>query len=316
MAHILKNKNLEIHIDLPLEKYNFSRFDWTGKIVKVKFQNIHLSTNERTDSLNEHYLGKGFYNEFGIDSALGFNETDVGGWFHKIGVGLLKKDDNQYLFNKNYEIKPAEFKVVAKSNKIIISCKSDTVCGYSYLLKKEIELHDSSFTIKYYLENTGKKDIITDEYVHNFIAIKKDLMGPNYLLNFPFKLKPALFNKTVNPERKIDIGPNEISFSSSPNEQFFFSNISGNENNNAAWELINLKSKIGISETGSFQTNKVNLWGAKHVISPELFFNISIKPLFKYFSFKFAVSFNRISFSVFLYKRFSCSVELYGSFIT
>ena len=42
MAHILKNKNLEIHIDLPGENYNLSRFDWTGKIVKVKFQNIYL----------------------------------------------------------------------------------------------------------------------------------------------------------------------------------------------------------------------------------------------------------------------------------
>ena len=40
---------------------------------------------------------------------------------------------------------------------------------------------------------------------------------------------------------------------------------------------MNIKSKIGISETGSFQTNKVNLWGWEHVISPELFFNIFIK---------------------------------------
>ena len=98
------------------------------------------------------------------------------------------------------------------------------------------------------------------------------------MLKFPFKLKPALFNKTVNPEQKVDIGHNKIRFSSSPNEQFFFSNISGNENNNAAWELINSKNGIGISEIGSFQTNKVNLWGWKHVISPELFFNIFIKP--------------------------------------
>ena len=36
MAHILKNENLELHIDTPFENYNFSRFDWTGKIIKVK----------------------------------------------------------------------------------------------------------------------------------------------------------------------------------------------------------------------------------------------------------------------------------------
>ena len=278
MAHILKNKNLEIHVDLPLENYNFSRFDWTGKIVEVKFRNIQLSSVESTDCKNEHYFGKGFYNEFGIDTALGFDEADIGGWFHKIGVGLLKKDDTQYLFNKNYEIKPAEFKIISESNKLLISCKSKNINGYSYLLKKEIELHESSFTIKYFLQNTGEKDIITNEYVHNFTAINKELIGNNYILKFPFQLKPELFGETVNPERKVDIGQNEIKFNSSPNEQFFFSNLNGNENVDAQWELINLASKIGIRETGSFQTKKVNLWGSKHVISPELFFNIFIKP--------------------------------------
>ena len=33
-----------------------------------------------------------------------------------------------------------------------------------------------------------------------------------------------------------------------------------------------------MSETGSFQTNRINLWGWKHVISPELYFDISIRP--------------------------------------
>jgi len=278
MTHILKNEDLEIHVDEPLENYKFSRFDWTGKIVKVKFQNIQVSSDESTDCENEDYFGKGFYNEFGIETAIGFDETDIGGWFHKIGVGLLKKDDSQYLFNKKYEIKPAEFDISSEANKLLFSCRSKTVNGYSYLLRKEIELHPSSFTITYYLENTGKKDIITNEYVHNFTAINKDLIGSNYILKFPFQLKPQLFAETVNSEQKVDIGLNEIKFNGSPKEEFFFSNLTGNEQVNAKWELINLESNIGISETGSFQTAKVNLWGCEHVISPELFFNIFLKP--------------------------------------
>jgi hypothetical protein len=278
MAHVLKNKNLEIQIDLPSENYNFSRFDWTGKIVDVKFQNIQLSSVERIDCQNANCFGKGFYNEFGIDTALGFDETDIGGWFHKIGVGLLKKDEPQYLFSKTYEIKPAEFKIISDANRILISCKSKAINGYSYFLRKEIELYESSFTIKYYLQNTGEKDIITNEYVHNFTAINNDLIGSNYTLNFSFQLKPELFEETVNPELKVDIGQNEIKFNGTPKDPFFFSNLTGGENVDAEWELINLESKIGIRETGSFQTNKVNLWGWKHVISPELFFHIFIKP--------------------------------------
>ncbi len=279
MGHILKNKNLEIQIDLPLENYNFSRFDWTGKIVNVKFQNILLSSVERTDCEDEHLFGKGFYNEFGIDNALGFEETKTGDWFHKIGIGLLKKHDQQpYLFSKNYEVKPADFEIKTESNRIIIICKSEAVNGYSYLLKKEIELLESGFIFKYELQNTGEKNIITNEYGHNFAAINKDQIGSNYILKFPFQLRPQLFGETVNPEQKVDIKQNEITFNNFLEEEFFFSNLSGNEKAEANWELINLKSKIGMSETGSFQTNRINLWGWKHVISPELFFDISIKP--------------------------------------
>ena len=278
MAHILKNEQLEVHIDLPGENYNFSRFDWTGKIIKVTYKNIDFAGIERTDCDNEHHFGKGLYNEFGIDTALGFNEAEIGGWFHKIGVGLLKKEDDDYLFNKNYEIKPAEFKITTQSNKIVITCTSATMNGYSYILKKEIALHATHFTITYYLQNTGEKDISTDEYVHNFMAINNDLIGENYILKFPFQLKPQLFGDTVNPEQKVAIGKSAIKFNSTPNEQFFFSNLSGTKKVAATWKLIHLKSTIGISETGSFQTNKVNLWGWKHVISPELFYTIHITP--------------------------------------
>ena len=278
MTHILKNKNLEIKIDLPLENYNFSRFDWTGKIADVKFKNIQLATVERTDGLNENSLGKGFYNEFGIDTALGFDDTEIGGWFHKIGVGLLKKEDSQYLFSKNYEVKPAEFKINVESDRILIRCKSEVSNGYAYLLQKEIHLAESGFTLKYYLQNTGEKEFSTDEYVHNFTAINNDLIGSKYVLKFPFQLKPESFGEAVNPELKVAIGQNEIKFKGTPEQQFFFSNLSGDKNVDASWQLINLESKIAISESGSFQTNKVNLWGWKHVICPELFYKINLKP--------------------------------------
>ncbi len=278
MAYILKSKNLEIYIDAPFENYKLSRFDWTGKITKVKFQNIQVSSVETTDCKNEHILGKGFYNEFGINSALGFNETKIGDWFHKIGIGLLKKEDSLYKFNKNYKIKPADFKITKELNKVIFSCKSASINGYSYVLKKEIEVLDSGFNINYFLQNTGEKDIITTEYVHNFTSINKEEIGSNYVLKFPFQIKPALFEETVNPEKKVVIKLKKIKFNGSPKEQFFFSNLNGNEPVTAQWELINLKNNIGISETSNFKTTNVNLWGWQHVICPELFYNIHLKP--------------------------------------
>jgi len=278
MPHILKNDQLEVHIDLPGENYSFSRFDQTGKITEVTFQAIRVSTNELTDTTDENLFGKAFYNEFGIDTALGFDEAKIGGWFHKIGVGLLEKDDEAYFFHKSYKIKPAEFEVTGETDMLKMTCRSQQISGYAYVLEKEIGLQDSSFMLKYRLHNTGEKDIVTDEYVHNFTAINDALMGPGYKLNFPFPLNKDKFDAIVNPEDALNIGQQDFSFSGSPSEQFFFSNLTGGKSISAKWELRNLKSKIGISETGSFKTSKINLWGWKHVISPELFFHIDIKP--------------------------------------
>jgi hypothetical protein len=278
MAHLLKNKNLELHFDLPNENYNASRFDWTGKITQVKFQNRPLSIAERNDIVNDVALGKGFYNEFGIDTALGFEQATIGGWFHKIGVGLLQKDAEEYLFYKAYKIRPAKFQVRPAPNKIIISCTSDAINGYAYVLKKEIALQESGFSIDYQLVNTGEKVIRTDEYVHNFMALNNALMESDYELKFPFQLRPERFKETVNSEQQVALGSNSVGFNGTPKEQFFFSNLSGGESVEASWELVNHRHKLGMSETGNFKTSKVNLWGWKHVISPELFFQIFIPP--------------------------------------
>ena len=278
MTHILRSKNLEIHIDVPLRNYNLSRFDWTGKITTVKYKNIHVTGVEKTTDASGNDYGKGLYNEFGIDTAIGFDETKEGDWFHKIGIGILKKDDGPYRFSKSYDIQPALFKVVKKNGKISIDCRSQMVNGYAYELKKEIEVSENGFVIKYVLRNTGEKKIKTSEYTHNFLAINNDSMGSNYILKFPFQIKPELFDETVNPEDKVEVGTKEISFNATPNEQFFFSHLNGNEEVIAGWELINTKNNIGISEKGDFKTSKVNLWGAKHVISPELFFEINVDP--------------------------------------
>ena len=278
MTHIIKNNTLEVAIDTPLENYKGSRFDWSGKISSIKFENLPLTTIEDTSSKDVNFLGKGLYNEFGITSPVGYNETPMGGWFHKIGIGLLKKEHKDYLFHRNHLIKPARFDIAYEDQKIIIICKSELVNGYSYILKKEISIFENSFTINYFLHNTGEKKIITDEYVHNFMAINNALIGKDYTLKFPFQIDSTLFDETVNSENKVEIGSDTVTFREAPKKQFFFSNLTGGKDLEAGWTLINLKANLGIKEKGNFKTDKINLWGWRHVISPELFFKISVDP--------------------------------------
>ena len=278
MAHILKSNSLKVAIDLPLENYKGSRFDWSGKISSIRFKDLPLTTVEDTIPKDVNFLGKGLYNEFGITNPVGYNETPKGGWFHKIGVGLLKKEHKQYLFHRKHVIRPAHFDITYEDRKIIIICKSELLNGYSYILKKEISISENSFTINYFLHNTGEKKIITDEYVHNFMAINNALIGKDYTLKFPFQIDSTLFDETVNSENKVEIGSDNITFRETPKKQFFFSNLTGGKELQAEWMLTNLKTEVGIKEIGNFKTNKINLWGWGHVISPELFFKISVDP--------------------------------------
>ena len=276
MPQLLKNNQLVLLVDLPSENYCFSRFDWTGKITTLKYKGLFVTGSETNEGDPTHVLGKGFYNEFGIESPLGFSETPIGGWFHKIGVGLLKKEDSLYQPGKKYQIKPATFKISQGLNRIFIRCTSEAINGYSYVLEKNILLLENGFRIDYKLQNNGTKKIVTDEYVHNFMAIDKDPIGRNYSLEFPFQLQPTHFIETVNPEQKVQFGDSKITFTDTIDETFFFSNLSGANRVRAQWKLKNRKNKLTIRETGNFKTNKVNLWGTKHVMSPELFFGIDL----------------------------------------
>ena len=88
---------------------------------------------------------------------------------------------------------------------------------------------------------------------------------------------PEDFDEVVNTENKILIESRNVGFNSTPEDPFFFSNVSGDQKVPAEWSLMHEVSRVQISEKGDFTTDKINLWGWKHVICPELFFEIFLK---------------------------------------
>ncbi len=273
----LRNKTITLEIDSSNENYTGSRFDCTGKIAALSFKGRPVYGLEKLDPKETNDFGKAFYNEFGIDTALGFQEAEIGGWFHKIGVGMLKKKNNTYAFSDTYEIEPASFKEYHTADSIEVWCDAPLVNGYSYRFKKKIELSEKGFVVRYELINTGTKPLLTDEYCHNFLAIDTEDMGPNYTMKLPFQLAPEQFEEQVNPDGVVRFDRNTLSFSNTPKGDFFFSNLTLGKQESATWRLWNKKASLGIQETGNFKTDKINLWGCAHVISPELFYKINLQ---------------------------------------
>lgn len=275
---VLKNDRLELHIDLPGSGYHFSRFDHTGKITLLRYKNMLLTGSESPDQPDSDTMGKGFYNEFGIFEAIGFDSIREGDWFPKIGVGLLQKNSPNYRFNEAYIIQPADFTVIPGEDHLILSCSSRSVSGYAYHLEKEIRLQENGFIIRYRLHNTGTKIIQTQEYTHNFISLNSRFTGPDYRLILPMIAATLSPGNQVNPEGLVHIGTKDITFSGKPEQQFYFGDITAGTEVPAGWELQNTADGIGIRENGNFMTRLINLWGSGHVISPEVFIDLSLKP--------------------------------------
>jgi hypothetical protein len=273
----LKNDIITLQVELPQEGYSFPRFDQTGKISSVTFKGMPISGVEKPGATGKHG-GRGLFNEFGIDGPLGFAETKIGDWCHKIGVGLLQKVSANYHFLNDYKIQPCDFAISHTDNSVRLTCNGPLKSGYGYVLNKEIIVQKSGFDINYQLKNIGQKAIKTTEYGHNFLVINNNAIGPDYSVRLPFIIKRLPAAESVNPEQKILLGQSEIMFTDMITKEFFFEDLSGGELALAQWELRDLENKISISETCSAKLHCANLWGNAHVVCPELFINVDVAP--------------------------------------
>jgi hypothetical protein len=224
--------------------------------------------------------GQGLYNEFGITRPIGYEDCGVGEKFPKPGVGLLTRTGNvPYRFFEKYEVEP--FGIVIERGKewIKYTVLPEDCRGYSTKGIKKIALSGSSFTIDYELENTGTKHIRTNEYCHNFIAVNGSDIDEQYVLRIPCGIiEPASMTENVNPENAAVLGKNSVQFNCSPSLDFFFSPLTAFHENGGEWEITHKGIGVGMRENTDFKPEMMNLWGTKHVISPELFIKIDLGP--------------------------------------
>jgi hypothetical protein len=280
MTIVLKNKRLRIDIDEPGENYKFARFDHTGNIVQVILDDKHsFCANEIINGFNKDKNGQGFYNEFGISDPVGYDDCPVGGQFPKIGVGLLlKPDEKPYYFLTDYEILPFKVNIIKDDEWVEFTSNPNNSRGYEVRYKKLIKLAENSFTIHYELQNTGSKPFNTSEYCHNFVAINNSHVDENYTLKFPFKLDKSVTEEYVNEENAIVFKDKRMKFEATPEQPFFFSHLEYDKELKGIWEITNDKYGVGVKETTDFVPCKINVWGWKHVISPELFYKVTLNP--------------------------------------
>jgi hypothetical protein len=280
MAHILSNGILTVEIAEPGAYYKGTRFDWSGFITGVTLEEGKHSFCVPESLVPGHGSGGGgLCNEFGISRAIGYEEAAAGEWFPKPGVGLLQKQsDEPYVFNGEYPLIPFIVSEEHSGHSIRYTVQPMECRGYSMRLIKIITLNEEQLDISYMIENTGSKPLRIEEYIHNFVGIDGAAVGGEYELKLPGTLRIAAPESSYT-DNLLSVSGSSLTWTAEPDRPFYC-RLEGWENAGADyyWELVHKPSGAGIRESGDFPAERIILWGEQHVISPEVFIDITILP--------------------------------------
>jgi hypothetical protein len=190
----LENSEISVSIYLPDPVHGYyrgARFDWSGMIehVDTRHHRFYAPLHTTHDPLR-HDCVCGPAEEFAMSDPMGFDEAAPGESFLKVGVGLLKKnDDSEYVFNGDYDIiRAGDWDIEYGPHRVDFFQDVVGERGWAYRYLKTIRLVPGTpeLIIAHRLENSGTKNINIDNYNHNFSLIDGLPYGPDYRVEFPF----------------------------------------------------------------------------------------------------------------------------------
>jgi hypothetical protein len=304
---LLASDRLSVEIAPPGTAYDRTRFDWTAFILQVTLDEQHTFCVPEDPDPTQGTGGIGLCNEFGIETAIGYDKAQPGECFPKLGIGVLEKsDDAPYTFMRSYRV--VEYfliQVETTSNSATFVVEPVDCRGYAARLTKTIAVVGSALQISYKLENVGEKPLHTTEYCHNFCGIDGHLLGPDYTLRLPYDVRfedppPAMLRRAlpgflgkILPDvllapagrlmlrragTVLVVGGPQISLSKRPERPFYRRLVGYAMTERPQWELVHTPSGVGMREIDDFAPCRVALWGTTHVISAEVFCPIAVQP--------------------------------------
>ena len=273
----LYSNRLQVTLSFPGSAYQGSRFDWTGFITQVTLDGSHTFCVPESLQPGAGSGGSGLCNEFGIDQPVGYDDARPGELFPKLGIGLLRRPDGDaYSFSRPYEVvQPFPVQMATGPDQAVISVEPLDCRGYAARLIKTIHVRENRLEIAYELENTGKKAILTHEYVHNFVGINRQPIGPDYRLRFPYPLN--LDGEASAGLDVLAIQESEIAFTG-PLPGLYLRPQGYTRSDTPQWEMLHQSSGAGLREVDDFMPLRVAVWGTFHVLSPEIFVGLSLPP--------------------------------------
>lgn len=271
--------------------YRGTRFDWSGMIHSLVYKGheYYGPWYDKMDPAVHDFVYRdgaivagacswatGPAEEFG---EIGYREAAPGGTFVKIGVGRLQKRDAEaYDPYRLYEIADGGKWTVHTSAGQVESVQEVGGPGdYAYTYRKVVRLENSAprMTIEHLLKNTGRKAIVTQAYIHNFLILQKP-PGPGLTVTFPFRItSPPLSGDLARIEGnkivylKALTGEDKVQ---TPIEGF------GAAAADYSIRIESRKAGAGLHITGDLPLAKASLWSIRSNASVEPFVAVKVEP--------------------------------------
>jgi len=263
--------------------YRGVRFDWSGVIASLTYKGHEFFGQwfaKYDPLLHDAIMGpvEEFRSEQGAE---GYAEAKPGGLFVKIGVGVLRKPDNEpYNFERTYTlVNPGRRIVRPAADRVDFVHELNNGEGYAYRYTKTLLLPHgkAQLVLEHVLKNTGTRVIDTEVYDHDFYMLDHLSIGPDIRLKFLFAPKPT---EELQAPARID--GNELRYTSElgPDGDSAHGPIAGFSDspldNNVRVE--NVKAGIGVRETGDRPISKLYFWSIRTTVCPEIYIHIHVGP--------------------------------------
>lgn len=278
--------------------YRSTRFEWAGVISSLTahghtyFGQWFTKSDPAAYNVEYDDAGHGYaaaptsasmgpVNEFtGVNRVpLGYAEAPVGATFIKIGVGVLRKpDEERYSSHNKYEIVDPGSWTVRNGKDRVVFTHEVSHGDYGYIYRKTVRLAEDKpeMVLEHELQNTGRLPIETSVYNHNFFVIDGQPSGPDFEVTFPFELRagrPMSDMATVegNQIKYLRVLKDD-DVVSSPIEGF------GDSASDYDFRVENRKTGAGVRVRGDQPLSRIFFWSVGTVFSPETFNHMRVEP--------------------------------------
>lgn len=280
-SRTISNGSVEMKVFLPDAEnglYRGTRFDWSGVIGSVKYMGHEYFGywKDTHDPLfHEDLPGpvEGY-----IKPGLGYDEAEPGSKYVRIGVGVIEKpEEEEYSFRNFYKILDhGKWTVEYGSDWISFRHELKSDIGFSYIYEKLIQLKNNGFTLHHKLQNTGEKEIETDQFNHNFFMIDSEPSGTAFSISLPYHVSTK-----DDTQGFVEIRENEIHFIKDlQREDSFFLLLEGYGEEVADHRITvqNHKSGAGVTFTIDKPLHRMAFWSCHTTLCPENFIWLCVEP--------------------------------------